>query len=144
MPSVAPATPEPASVVTAPVAITILRILWLFQSATYRLVPSVVMLEGQLKDAAFPTPSTAPVAPDPANVLTAVVKLSGAPCMAPPISCFTRTLAALEVMAPLRALMFVEPKLEVDAKPVPLIVATAVLLDAHVTIFETFAVVPSV
>lgn len=41
--SVAAVRPEPASVVTAPVAITILRILQLLVSATYRLVPSVVI-----------------------------------------------------------------------------------------------------
>jgi hypothetical protein len=77
-------------VLTAPVAITIWRILLLRVSATYSLVPSVVMPVGLLNVAAVPVPSAAPAVtgtPDaPVTLLTtADARLSGAPCIAPPI-----------------------------------------------------------
>ena len=49
----------------------------------------------------------------------------------------------LETIPPLLALTVVEPAVSVDAKPVLLIVATAVLLDVHVSVPKV-AVVPSV
>src|SRR6266571_3724870 len=61
VPSALPATPVvlPAKVVTTPVAMTIRRILWLFLSATYRLVPllSTARPWGALNRAAAPVAS---------------------------------------------------------------------------------------
>src|SRR6266704_1231145 len=73
VPSALPAAPEPASVVTTPEAMTIRRMVWLFLSATYRLVPllSTARPWGRLNSAAAPVPSTLPDVPAvPARVLT--------------------------------------------------------------------------
>jgi hypothetical protein len=61
----------PANVVTFPDAITIFLMVLLSESATYRLVPSVVMPAGLLKRAAVPDPSVVPEDPaEPARVVT--------------------------------------------------------------------------
>ena len=63
--------------VTAPLAITILRTVLLFVSATYRLVPSVVMPPGPLKRAAVPVASVEPVkVAVPAGVVTAPLAIT--------------------------------------------------------------------
>ena len=66
VPSAEPDIPVvlPASVVTAPVAITIFFILLLLLSATYILVPSVTIPEGELNSAAVAGPEGASVLPD--------------------------------------------------------------------------------
>jgi hypothetical protein len=76
MPSVVPATPAlPATVVTAPVASTMRRIVLLSVSATKRLpLPSEIIPSGSRKRALAASPSTAsPVPSAPANVVTAPV-----------------------------------------------------------------------
>src|SRR6266496_4340483 len=74
VPSALPAVPAvPASVVTTPEAMTIRRMVWLFLSATYRLVPllSTARTWGRLNSAAAPVPSALPAVPAvPARVLT--------------------------------------------------------------------------
>src|SRR3989338_767960 len=86
VPSAAPLEPEPAKVVTTPVAITILRTFLFWDSTTYRLLPSVVIPRGLLNDADVPVPSVNPALAEPAKDVTAPVRLSGVPCIAPPIS----------------------------------------------------------
>src|SRR4030042_540955 len=72
IPLVVPYSPAvPAKVVTSPVAITILRRVFLPESATYRFVPSVVMPYGLLNRAVVPIPSLVPYSPAvPATVVT--------------------------------------------------------------------------
>ena len=53
-------------------------------SATYRLVPSVVIPQGFLKLADVPVPFANPEE-SPARVVTAVERLSRPPCIEPPI-----------------------------------------------------------
>ena len=84
MPFAEPEDPVPATVVTAPVEITILRIR--LASVTYRFVPSVVIPKGLENLADVPVPSHEPEDPDPASVVTAVERLSAVPWMDPPIS----------------------------------------------------------
>lgn len=57
MPFVVPLAPDPAKVVTTPVEMTICLITWLFTSAIYRFVPSVVMPLGLLNLASVPVAS---------------------------------------------------------------------------------------
>jgi hypothetical protein len=66
------ATPDPANVVTTPVATIILRIRLLSGSATYKLVPdeSTASASGYAKDADVPVPSAKVYTPDPAKVET--------------------------------------------------------------------------
>ena len=70
----------PVKLLTTPVAITILRILLLFVSTTYRFVPSVLRPRGRLKVAAAAAPSSAPAAPavfgTPVKLLTAPVEIT--------------------------------------------------------------------
>ena len=73
MASVEPEEPEPARVVTTPVDITIFRILWLLESATYRFVPSVVIPLGLLNFAEVPVASVEPVEPEPAKVVISFI-----------------------------------------------------------------------
>src|SRR3970282_2979814 len=79
-PSVVPGMPSmlPATVVTAPVEMTILRILLLPLSATYALMPSVAIPRGLLNRAAVPLASVTPHAPVvlPASVLTSPVAMT--------------------------------------------------------------------
>src|SRR5690606_22069507 len=70
VPLVEPTAPEPAKVLTTPPGV-ILRIRWLKISAIYRLpAASKTPPEGWLKLAAVPVPLAAPIAPEPAKVLT--------------------------------------------------------------------------
>ena len=71
----------PASVVTSPLEITILRILLLEKSATYRLVPSVAMPAGELNLALLAValsvdPAVVIPAGGPANVVTAPLEIT--------------------------------------------------------------------
>lgn len=77
VPSVLPAVPAvPAKVVTTPELITTLRITWLDESATNRLVPSVAIPAGLLNVAAVPVPLAEPTVPTvPAKVVTAPAEL---------------------------------------------------------------------
>ena len=77
MASVEPVFPDPAIVVTTPVDITILRIVWLLLSVTYRFIPSVVIPCGYLNLADVPVPFVEPELPaDPARVVTAPVDIT--------------------------------------------------------------------
>src|SRR5688572_7270579 len=76
-PSIEPDAPAvPANVVTSPVVITILRIVLLFKSLTYRLTPSpqIPLAKRKLNRAALPPPSALPDWPGvPASVRTSRV-----------------------------------------------------------------------
>jgi hypothetical protein len=78
VPSVVPAVPAvPARVVTTPVEITILRIVLVKKSVTYRFVPSFVIPNGILNKALVPVASVVPEVPAvPARVVTTPVTLS--------------------------------------------------------------------
>ncbi|EKD76664.1 MAG: hypothetical protein ACD_43C00028G0001 [uncultured bacterium] len=67
-PSLFPMVPLPITVVTALVAKSILRMAWLYLSATYRVLPSLVIssVYGPLNWALLPVPFTNPEAPLPA------------------------------------------------------------------------------
>ena len=64
----------PASELTAPVAMTIARMPWFNESATYKVVPSVDTSApvGLWKLAAVPEASMKAGAPEPATVITSV------------------------------------------------------------------------
>ena len=74
-PSAAPELPLPATVLTTPVAVITLRILWLLLSATYRCALSEVSASplGWLKVALPAAPSAEPAVPTPASVVATPV-----------------------------------------------------------------------
>ncbi len=133
--SVDPADPVPARVVTAPVDITILRILWLKVSATYRFVPSVVIPWAWLKLAEVPVLwSVDPIDPVPAIVVTAPVEITILRILWLPLSATYRFVPSVVIspgslkLAEVPVLWSVAP-----ADPVPAIVVTA---PVDITIFR--------
>lgn len=85
----------------------------------------------------MPMPLTNPAAPEPASVLTTLVKAGTTPWRAPPICVptgggVTDSTTALEVIPPLLAVMLVEPTARAVTSPVVLTVATVVPLDTQV------------
>lgn len=98
VPSEDPAKPDPANVVTTPVAISIRLITRFPESATKRLVPSVVIPFGLLNLAVVPVPLVALLTtPPPAKVRAVPNKLSGVPCIPPPIKPATGTMPSVTV-----------------------------------------------
>ena len=124
VPSVEAATPLPHSVVTAPEARSITRILWLPRSATKAAAesPATSMPMGWLKAAALPTPSAHAAAALPASARTR--PSTAARRTRFPARSVTRKCVALSTAMPWGAL-------KVAAEPAPL-AAPAELLPARV------------